>query len=177
MAESKGCRREAVGNGWVDGVIVSVIVVFWKKFKLENVQNPRSQNDRKPLVISDVLQKRTYYFARLIKQPLELEKKQNDMMEQHHFKKSATNYLSSFQCLLTIDSFLAILLCSLRKTVWIAVRPGCSLHRLSPAAKQCRFLVEILHSSSAVLGSRAGSRGLRMCRLVYFNLPGSIQSF
>ena len=69
VAESKCCRRETVGNGWVDGVVVSVIVIFWQKFKLENVQNPRSQNNRQPLVISDVLQKRTYNFARLIKQP------------------------------------------------------------------------------------------------------------
>ena len=80
-------------------------------------------------------------------------------------------YLLSFQVGLMSPNSIAILLCSLRKRVCIAVKPGCSLHRKSPAAKQCKFLVLILHSSWAVLGSKAGSKGLRICKSVYFNFP------
>ena len=80
-------------------------------------------------------------------------------------------YLSSLQCVLSRDILRAIRLCSLNQRVCIAVRAGCSLQRESPAAKQWRFLVEILHSSSAILESNAGINGFRMCKSVYFNFP------
>ena len=71
------------------------------------------------------------------------------------------------------ESSLETLLCSRSQSVCMAVRPGCSLTLLSPAAKQCKLGVDTRHISCDELGSSAGNKGFRKCKSVYFSLPES----
>ena len=69
VAEPEGRRSEAVGNRWIDGVVVTLVVVFGQQLKLEDVQHPGPKNNGQPLIVGYVLEEGANYFASLVKQP------------------------------------------------------------------------------------------------------------
>ena len=128
----EGGGSEGVGDGGVDGVVVSPVVAPGQQPQLEDLEHPRPQDDGQPLVVGDVLDHGPDVSPDIIIIIIII--KQFGMLFRYLVYLCtrliylvSRNTLSSDQWGLRLARLRATLLCSLSHSVWMVASPGCSL--------------------------------------------------